>query len=288
MLMKNLIILLLLSIASLDTAAQKIYFTDTTNVWNYIHEPGWENAVVTYEYVDDTLVNGKNYFLLTGAGWLREDTAAGIIYLRKHLDSADIILYNYNLEIGDTFISYQNSLPGSDTFILISVDTVNIAGYKHKLQYFENYPDHFIGRAVIEGIGNMSSPFTLLPPHPDSYIITCFQNNKRIVSVNPAIGWFDNISSCELLSVDKSKHIQQVQIVPHPANSNSILQLPTIMQSGTLIVLNSMGQLAAKTNISQQSEIRIGEMIHIPGLYIYYLADNTSGKITTGKFVFEQ
>lgn len=274
--------------------AQKVYFTDTTNRWYFLEDPGWKNVESGGSYSGDSLFNGYTYFRLEGGpGWVREDTANGIVYQKILLDSPEHILYNYNLSVGDTFISYDHAWDGGcDTFILGAIDTINIAGYTHKLQNFYDYHDtdrHAPYHIVIEGIGNMEARFSLAPLyHPDNLgLLTCFENNHRTVRIRPAIGFFDNMSSCQMLSVHNTiaKHV--AAIIPNPANSSSMLRLSTTLQHATLTIFSSIGWPVAKVQIRQQSEIAIGHLLSTPGIYIYLLADDKNNITSTGRFIFQ-
>ncbi len=289
--MKNLIILISFLLLATAAKAQKIYFTDTTNVWYYISEAYWKNTVHEYSYHGDTVANSYTYFKLGSPLWVREDTAAGIVYYSNDLNSTDNILYNYNLQLGDTFTTDGHTMfsqSAGDTFILTAIDTINIAGYTHKLQRFDYLlPAGGAYVLVIEGLGSWEAGFILNPPHPDDYgLLSCFENNKRNVTIRPAIGFFDNIHSCELLSVNElTKDV--VQIVPNPANSNSILWLSQTLQHGKLLITNAMGQKIAAINIKEQSSIALGAYISTPGVYIYQLSDLQTGAVQSGRFVFE-
>ena len=286
--MKNLIILISFLLLATAAKAQKIYFTDTTNVWTYFKDPYEGNSNTVRKYERDTFANGYTYRSF-GTPWVREDTLAGIVYYTNDLDSADKILYNYNLIVGDTFISGPSFYSYSDTFILTGLDTIELDGLPYREQYFTQKGYSSPTQGVLEGIGCFEEGFWLMPVHPNlGYMLGCFENKGRRPVITTTGIPFSDSNVCALTSVkEKLKEKMKAQVVPNPANSNSILWLSQTLQHGKLLITNAMGQKIAAINIKEQSSIALGAYISTPGVYIYQLSDLQTGAVQSGRFVFE-
>ena len=203
---------LLLSIAS---TAQKIHFTDTTNQWTYyLHNCSGETGITPTEYNDsysgDTLIGGISYrrllqSYLTGLLYVREDTIAQKVYVRGVGDTADDLLYDYTLNVGDSFYAYPGT-PAHATFYVASEDSVQINTLWYKTWYLISAAGSTlpagISYTIIEGIGCDQQPLFPVkdPPNPERCTtVTCFHNKGTQPLVSPEVdGYFDNASSCSL------------------------------------------------------------------------------------------
>ncbi|HYD20123.1 MAG TPA: hypothetical protein VEB40_01510, partial [Flavipsychrobacter sp.] len=94
---------LLLLLACFNCEAQKISFTDTSNMWAlYSFDIGTlQNDTITYQkYFGETIINGITYFNLEN--WdVRPDSTGDIIFARTGTGT-EFILYDFSLNLGDT------------------------------------------------------------------------------------------------------------------------------------------------------------------------------------------
>ncbi len=274
--------LLALLLCSYTSQAQKIRFTDTTNEWTYVFKNPFNGplpaTVHIFRYTGDSIVNSISYQKLTENKTtiptllVREDTLAGKVYYRSLRDTAERILYDYNMAIGDT-LGFSESCP----IILDTVYTIYIGGYAHKLQLYG-------GQDVIEGIGILREIFNVVCTHPDMWgAVKCFKNKGNIVTVdNPWGHNFLSPATC-LLSVDDAV-MSPATLSPNPVDGTSTLRFKTPV-TGMLMITNAIGQVVAQVQLQQQYEVRIGHRISAPGVYFYRFSG--ADGVATGSFVKE-
>ena len=172
--MKNTITILFVLIA-LSAGAQKIRFTDSTNQWTTLSFNGgslcsFENS---FGYGADTTILGTTYRIMTELSstflpgvcigtssgcyspaqryFIREDTTAGIGYIFNPADTAEHMLFNYNLHVGDSFLRTYSVWSDVDT--VVSVDSTLINGVYHKILNMQNTTTWEINYTVLEGVG---------------------------------------------------------------------------------------------------------------------------------------
>ncbi len=139
--MKKPILAAFMVILSFTGYTQKIRFTDTSNYWG---SQGIESSSIAYQGIYQyrlcctNIFNGLTYYDLHGVldhwpldFYVREDTAAGLVYMWNFQDSVEQVLYNYNLHPGDTIHFEYANPPFIDS--VLSVDSMLINGVYHKV-----------------------------------------------------------------------------------------------------------------------------------------------------------
>jgi len=312
--MKRPLLISLLIFLSFLSFGQKIHLTDSTNSWTFLsisEGPGGPYIYSDQEYYSgDTVVNGNKYRKFSGS-CLREDTNTHKVYLNTlYPDSTDILLYDYNLQVDDTLsFGVNTSGSGHDTSSswVILIDSTQINGLWYKIWYFKGYympavtydPYYY---TVIEGIGCINGiGFPLdkeLQYGNPSEQLTCFENNGTIYPLSkpvPDYGLissydfnFDNATSCEKLGVNQiNSRSKTCSLFPNPINESSKIVLPYNITSGSLVIVNDVGQEIINMPFQNKEELLIGDQIKVPGIYCYRVRDNQSGATFSGKFVHE-
>ncbi|MBN8669094.1 MAG: T9SS type A sorting domain-containing protein [Chitinophagales bacterium] len=294
--MRTYLLILSLLLMHCFANAQKIHFTDTSNVWTEsFYHPDYTSVNRIYNGNYNT-INGLTY--VSGYELRREDTLQNKIYLKYNDtdDTTEHLLYDYNLSIGDSFtsIAYSNLIP-RDTFIysVTQLDSVKINNIWHKVWTFMNvyasniplyyYPPY----TVIEGIGCTSGLNRPLMPgiFEGMRYILCFENNGNIITVpKPSGGYYLNAQTCAL-SVINNTDRKTITISPNPANQYSKITLPYTIQSGRLTITDVLGKTICSKSITNKTEIAIGEM-PTSGVYFYMLTDSSGNKFA-GRFVYQ-
>lgn len=300
--MKKLLHVILLLICTYTVNAQKIHFTDTSNkwtVWYRYQATGLQTNI--YSYTGDTTINGLQY-RVSQFGLVREDTASHKVYIKncrnntgiQFSDTNELVLYDYNLVVGDT-VRYIYGKP-NDSFVsyVKTVDSVKINNTWHRTWLMEPlvFSQHY---TVIEGVGSTAGPW--IPVHPaifeDGWTLKCFYNNGIHPTVVPAVAVFgapaafDNDQSCALAIQDIDKWNKNVKLVPNPANSRSRILLPNEIMQGRLTIVNTIGQTVYAHFIKNETEIYIGDKLNAAGIYFYTVTDELTGHRYAGKFVYE-
>ena len=291
-------------------SAQKIYFSDTTNLWKCIWYSVVQNAPVltsdySFHYGKDTTMGGLHYHTLgpgsTRLAGIREDTTQKKVYCRfmngfSSTDTNEHVLYDYNLRTGDTFkIAYDTY---SYSAVVVSIDSAFLQG-----RYYKTW--HFGGSLgiVIEGIGNLCNP--LWPAHPETFMAGCQVQCYSSVNGTPLclpsyplsyqpppysgpalVPNFDNNLSCSGLAVSApSIHSNAVRICPNPGSTSMIMKITQLIERGTLTVYNATGQMIVSRTLQHVSDVPVGQLLAQPGLYYYHITDETNKWSGSGKLV---
>ena len=226
---------------SIISRAQKIHFTDSTNVWTYAGVRGMDPSYLfetQLSYRQDSIVDGVTYRNMNDVYLIREDTTTHRVYCRViGMDSTDRLLYRYDLNVGDT-VHFDNSLGGmvSGPFIdsVVSIDSTLIDGVYHKVFTLQDtgYYDLGHGFTYVEGLGGLAEP--LLGIYVGCGELAekdvCFSQagvypyiNVKFKNCYAPIDSFVNSSLCTdpFLSVKSIAGIPDISINPNPF-SNTI------------------------------------------------------------------
>ncbi|MEO5673123.1 MAG: hypothetical protein ABIQ74_00615, partial [Chitinophagales bacterium] len=183
----------------------------------------------------DTIINSKAYtkFYEDGIsyeygssdmhvyyGAMRQDTTSKKVYFFALNQLSEYVLYNFNLEVGDTSEEGILTLGG----IVESIDSVLVGTEYHKrFNFFNSYPYYIY---LIEGVGTNGGLFSGIY---DGYgfevkdILKCFKLNGTTVLEDTLYEWIP----CDLFTsntplVDQSP---QITLYPNPVSVNTTLTL---------------------------------------------------------------
>lgn len=225
------------------------------------------------EFINDTI-------------YLREDNKTVYVY---HPDSlAERILYNFNLNLGDTFF-FDNSpnLYFNNQFSVVQeIDSIQIGDTYHKrfklnTHYNIYYPDEYL--YFIEGVGSNLGILYDRPSFGMSMVaavidFTCFNRSDTTFEINGSGLYEPNTSSCEAhLSVEEIDN--QVDIFFDSQNNTIVIKSPDIESNTPYEIINTLGQRMSFG--LTQSEINVS-VLH-PGTYIF--RSNPQNKKIQFKFV---
>ena len=308
--MKKIILISLLVIFSISSSfAQKIRFSDSTNVWKFlsiIEGAGSMSGTTLYTvgYSGSTIINGKKYMTLTLYDFhVYEDTIAKKIYARGASDTTDHLLYDYNLTIGDTL---ANNITGVLPSWVIATDSTEINGIWYKVWHFEGgnvSTGDIYYYCVIEGIGSLNG-LNMPVSQTYQYMYTlgedneqarCFQNNGATYplsnpvhvscSIPTSAYFFDNTTSCALQADKIVKKDRSVSVSPNPIDPSSKIIFPNHISSGAVAIYNDLGQPVINFPFQNKDELQIGNKIKMPGIYYYRVTDSEHGAVYSGKFL---
>lgn len=272
------------------------------NKWNVdIHYDPFKGVpyVVTRELSlgDLVVINGLEYrqTLLSGneSCLLREED--GVVYKYKESQQEEVILFDFNLEIGDVFNvsdSAYSSFPFNSSCVspdlqswvyetelhVNDVSYVELAGQVRKVISFEEYSS--VGYFYwIEGIGNWTG-FDLMAETIDvsgESIISCFTNNGETYFMFGA-------TSCDNTTLQISDVLKgEITLYPNPITETSLLQLPQGFDIDQIRIYDVTGKVFA--------DERIDKLVHpiaskkfSSGLYLYQLY-SSGNLIKTAKFI---
>lgn len=280
--MKRLIpfIILLIFFSARDSYGQKIRFTDTSNKWTVQkvdNDPWYKVTYYRFAYNGDTIINGLLYSRANNLPYFfREDTLTNKVF--RLYNNNEILLYDYNLQKGDTFYW------GSDMWYINDYDSITIQGEMHKV--FLYYSNNTGLMYVVEGIGSLCRPFDpYFPMLIKREELTCFRNKGKRLYVQEIPLWIDEYY-CALTSQTIHKQNKIVSIHPNPANQHSKITFLNTIQAGTLSITDILGRRLVSKSIINQTAVTIGEL-PASGVYFYTITDNYSGNKFAGRFVYQ-
>lgn len=130
---------------------------------------GDQGYIRTYA-AGDTLIDGSTYAVMVSdlipttngaccqipmvepVAYIREDSAARKVYLRTDLITADSLLYDFSLQVGDTLKGYLGAWAALPLAV-ISIDSALVGGTYHKRLNFDT-SSVCLRFAMIEGVGS--------------------------------------------------------------------------------------------------------------------------------------
>jgi hypothetical protein len=175
-------------------------------------------------------------------GALREDSNKRI-YAFMNFSNQDTLLYDFNLQVGDTIqhgINHENP----DTIIVSSIDSLfDGTGYR-KYFHLSNASSPGITNlpSIIEGIGSTKGLFSDFEPElfeMGSILHCCTQNN--IIEFTDS-----SIYACSIINnINRPEHCTGVKIFFDPISSNSIINFDNALlnQEFEIRIFNSLGML---------------------------------------------
>ncbi len=306
--MKKLVLFLLL-LSGLSSKSQTSFyhpFPDSNAVWNMSVYLGggcffpFVNLSEDYSYIlsGDTIINTITYHKINipfvqfdscsihtsgYKGSIRQDTIVKKVYYIYPNDTSEQLLYDFNLQIGDTIEGIIKSLvPPHDT--VISIDSILI-GTSYRKRWFIN---PFYSVYIIEGIG---STYGLIEPSPGlgatdfaDCSIVCFSQNGQTL-------YPDTTTSCEVILDVKniSENNFSVSVSPNPFHSSATFMIKgdRVIRNVELKIYNVFGEYVSTKKINGESAI-IDRKNLADGIYFYQLVmENERDVLAKGKFVIE-
>jgi hypothetical protein len=279
---RGIFVLSVLLFLCVQSYAQKIRFTDTTNRWYICNTDPWVPKSLRHSFVKEfkggMIIGGLQYHFYTFHNWgyqlIREDTLTGKIYCRRPQDTFDVLMYDYNLAVGDTIVSYAM---GDTTLLTVSsTSMVQINNVSHKVWAFNP------GGTLVEGIGTGLGPGMFEPPGPDKWSPTCcFENNGARVIFSPK-PW--TTMDCTL-SIDEIDYNEVTAgVLTNPLTPDSRIVLPQLAEIAKLKIINTAGQRVVDKTLKHVREIPLGEYELPAGVYFYTVKDAKLQNAYKGKF----
>lgn len=228
--------------------------------WSF--PPSAETISVKIE--GDTLINDVSYKILhesydsLNTSWLetneyiREDSTKKVYLLTE--DLGEIILYDFNLTVGDTFpIMGSDSWAGCDYMTVIQVDTIGLFNgeMRKKWTLESNAVNGIFGYTVhwYEGIGSsggltryITEQYGCWEHYP--YNLLCYYNDNGEQIFNES-------GACWLVPVKELNTADGISVYPNPTKDNIRIESKQVDRNIEKVQLYSAaGQLLSTTNIN--------------------------------------
>jgi len=278
------LILLLISVSV--EAQTSVYhpFPVSNTMWGYArHEQSGITGIWKVILTDlDTIINSVSYRKMTDSvdyiGGFREDTLLKIVYYFPKDSLTEQILYDFNLQIGDTVgPAYIGCYP----YVYVSgIDSTNQFGNGYRKVYNLSGAI-WAPYSLIEGIGTSGGLFVPYCMN-DGYFyeLHCFSINDSLIfwtgapfiNCNLPLNIVDNISS--------KSHLK---IFPVPAYTEVIIEINSEFENSELRIYNIFGEIVEKMKtVSPTTKINIDPLSR--GIYFCRIV-NENGSVTVAKFV---
>lgn len=282
----KIILLLIFSLFSFNAISQTYHpFPANYGCWSYRyyddnHLP--TNMFGSYILNGDTIISGINYKKISGcsawsdcnSGGIRESNK--IIYFRPDTSSTEYVLYNFNLNQGDTlFYPFGGGVfSNQDTLIVTYVDSVATTnGYLRQL--------HFGFVTWIEGVGSffyLLRPGMVAPISGNDQIECMFGDSGGVYPGGPCI-------NCPPSGIEEVNYKKEVSISPNPFHKSATLQTSNEFANSELIILNILGEKVRQQDIYGRTTV-INRDELFAGIYFYRLTNN-KGYTVSGKFIID-
>ncbi len=294
--MKKLLFFVFIFYVSFSKAQTNVYhpFPDSNAVWNetygYLDQSdpylNWIYNPHIYFIAGDTIISNKHYQRVLSSGYenhvmgnccyyyskyvgaIRQDSIHKKVYYCNAY-STDTLLYDFNLQIGDTLpISYINNNNQGKNFVS-SIDSILIGTSYRKQYHISNYDVNIDSNYVylIEGIGStFGLIYQLTPPFENGNTLNCFGQNNVTLYTNPN-------GNCDLTLNIKTLNVQNssFQIFPNPNNGSFTIE-PSNSTKQTLQIFDINGKMLLSQPITGKTTIDVTNLAE--GVYNLSLLSN--------------
>ena len=297
--MKKTILLLSFTLLTLFAKGQTWVYhpmPESNATWNFSMYIPCPAIVSLYEYYSitmtgDTVINGQTYHKLftpfveqsypgtscgiNSAGYkgaIRQDSALKKVFFIPY-DTIEYLLYDFNMQVGDTLKGYISTYLSGYADTVISIDSILVGSNYRKIWFLNQYQ----GIYFIEGVGStygltMGSAGGAIGTYPE-WGLDCFSQN--------GISLFDTTSSCPIItginSLEKAENL--ITIFPNPSDGKFTIDFAneTIEQ---IKITDILGNIIFSQNKVNQTTININHYLK-SGTYLLTITDikaNTTNK----------
>ena len=294
--MKKNALLLFMLMVLLTKAQTSVYhpFPDSAATWNIdaskwcgLGFDFWQH-LYSITISGDTLINANKYHKLSVpaeivktngmcdssgtwvqkgyyAGSFREDRPAKKVYFIPPAHTNEQLLYDFNLQVGDSVKGYIKSFTGTPETVK-AIDSVLVGNTYRKRWKINSVYDIYI----IEGIGSTyglikATPGTSTDPH--LYLITCFSQNG--IPLYPSTS-----TNCDLIITSDERPVKDkpvINIFPNPSKGSFNINYSQTLNITAAYLTDLPGNLILKPQLNNPTNFNIDALPG--GTYILTLID---------------
>jgi hypothetical protein len=298
-------IVLLLSYSGIKSQTSVYHpFPETNAVWNtnyYFYCFGWgfEDDYYSYTIGNDTIIASTTYHTFNVPLWFnsgvshctgqagykgafRHDASLRQVFIIPPGDSIEQLLYDFDLQLGDTCKGYlMRYCPGLN-YIVDNIDSVLIDNQFRKRWHF---PQYLMDMYIIEGIGSSEGllewPCTTIATDGPQYKLTCFQQNGILLYQDSS---FTNGNCNVIINVNELSVNNSISITNSESGQLKLVINDPQFVNSYIFIYNSSGRLLFSKNIINGENVVLSDGNYSAGIY-YYKIINPSGKGFSGKFI---
>lgn len=200
-------------------------------------------------------------------GCIREDSTAKKVYYVKPLLSTEKLLYDFNLQVGDT-IWGELEAPGLVKDTVISIDSVQVGASGNWVKRW--FINSCYNIYIIEGVG---STYGLIETSPG-----CGPDNmERDIMCMVGFFIYPNITDCEMITSVSSITVEDnLHIFPNPSDGSFQIDFKN-NSFQEIIISNLLGDIVLKENIHTTNNFSVKNLDN--GIYILTLVDKDNKKV---------
>lgn len=281
---KKILSVFLLSATVLLSAQKYVPFPTENASWNIFYASKWNNYIQTdttilqYSLKGDTTINNIVYRkvcrnigsqgtpIYRGVGGLREQDKKIFCFGGNYSSdytfafSGEILLYDFNKQIGDT-VWYNNQ---KINYVVTKIDSVKIGK-----EYRKRYNNRFV-EGIGDVIGGLFGAITPIPSCIDCYQewhFICFSQNGETVYLNPE---FIDCNSTLTTGLSETKiNEQQVKVYPNLVKDYVTFQFYYADKKYTSIeLLDCSGKHLVTVPIGDLPEYKLNLSAYSAGIYL--------------------
>ena len=284
--MKKFLLALIICCNSITVHAQtSVYhpFPDSSASWNFTHSnicwgvlsTDQTSMQVSYYIGMDTIINSSIYhslylpiyniyagpncwppgnYTLPGGymGAFRNDHANKKVYIVPEADSIEQLLYDFNMQVGDTLFGYLSVCsPFSMCDTVISIDSVLVGNaYRKRWHINSGYHVYFI-----EGMGSTYGLLKFVPTNMtdlDDINLDCFSQNSQPL-------YPDTLGTCPLLTSVTTLSSTEiiVNVHPNPSTGNVKVEMNSTNKIERWVLHNLNGQMERTDIVKDKNQFEI-------------------------------
>ena len=295
---KILIFLVLVFLFNIGNCQEYETIVDTTKQWSIVTECWSEEnypeilsaSTIGYRFRGDTIINSLHYSFLEACvdslfeNWGRyrflfRDDSAGRVYVHDY--NKEILLYDYNVEVGDT-IWIPNISDFSYSVEMTIVDSIGIELIANKVRKVVYFGGLF--SLYAKGFGTYGGPLGLFY---NFFVgncgksVSCFKQNNTLLYMDSTYSkcyfHYDDIEENETFE-------KNIKISPNPVTDISVLDFKEFNDTEFINIYSLDGTLVKQIKTKGKNKIFINKKDYLPGMY-FYRAKSSKGKYFSGRFI---
>lgn len=197
--------------------------------------------------------------------FIRQDSLK--LYVYDHIFGFDTLLYDFDLQIGDTLpLSFNNS---ATDITITNISALQVGTETRKVFHLNNPSNTFIDTSLVEGIGHywgLTGPF-----NPFEYWeeLICFSLNDT--TYFPSFGAF-----CDLnVGIDEIENAFNILIFPNPLKENLLIQTIVPADIKSIEAIDLLGKsVSLDYNFLDENQIEVKMNELIKGFYTIRITNN--------------
>lgn len=250
-------------------------------------------AEYQYEFSGDTIVAALTYHKISRLGYtnqifcyppawgyvgaIREDSARHVYYLQRD-STTPVLLYDFNLNVGDTIFGYLTC--GCSDITVDSIDSVFVQSGFRRRYILGGCPNLVVNTSIIEGIGCTNGLLECISTFESGGNLDCFESRSQTI-------YPDTTTYCPMLIEDIiAESADQWAVFPIPATDRIELIAPAISEVSTLVIINIAGEVVRVENVTAtEGSITVNRNGLESGIYFIEISDGR-GITSRIKFAF--